>query len=257
MIEKSHGDLALLFFEQFSCEAGLVHAITTRPQNYAPHRGLGRADAIRWRRRVCDILGVPFEGLTAPQQVHRSEVLRIEDGDIGRGRDGRGSAVPLVDGLITERPNVPLILLSADCPLVCAYDPDRPAIGAVHASWQGTMARAGENLVYQMHRALGSDPGRLLTAITPSAGPCCYEVGPEVRRVARSRLDGADSYFAPRHDRFMFDLWSANRQQLIAAGVSPDRIEVAGLCSICDRRFWSHRRDGPDAGRSALFVALR
>jgi YfiH family protein len=200
---------------------------------------------------------MPFDALTAPQQVHGGEVLQVEADDVGRGRDGRASAMPFVDGLITDRRAVPLILLSADCPLVCAFDPERPAVGAVHASWQGTMARASENLIRQMHRCFRSDPDRLLTAIAPSAGPGAYEVGPEVCRIAQSRFEDADAWFTPgRGDRFLFDLWSANRQQLIAAGVSPDRVEVAGLCTISDGRFWSHRREGADAGRFALFIGL-
>lgn len=256
LIEKSGGDLRLVHFERMSREAGLVHAITTKPQNYAPHRGTGREDAIRWRKRVCEILAVPFEQLTSPEQVHGAEVLALEGQDVGCGRDGRQSAVRFVDGLLTDRPGVPLILLSADCPLVCVYDPDRRAVGAVHASWQGTVARAAENLVHQMSRSFGCEPGRLIVGITPSAGPCCYEVGEQVRRIARSRLDDLDACFLVKDGRIMFDLWAANVQQLTAAGVPRDRIEVMGACTICDQRFWSHRRDGADAGRTALFVAL-
>ncbi|RXM21699.1 laccase domain-containing protein, partial [Citrobacter sp. AAK_AS5] len=87
--------------------------------------------------------------------------------------------------------------------------------------------------------------------IAPSAGPCCYEVGHEVRRIARSTLSQADTFFVERNGQLFLDLWSANRRQLIDAGLKADNLETAGRCSICDRRFWSHRRDGADAGRSA------
>ncbi|HON67895.1 MAG TPA: laccase domain-containing protein, partial [Phycisphaerae bacterium] len=50
--------------------------------------------------------------------------------------------------------------------------------------------------------------------------------------------------------------WRANRQQLESAGVPGESIETAAMCTICDTRFWSHRRDGETAGRSALFVAI-
>ena len=93
--------------------------------------------------------------------------------------------------------------------------------------------------------------------IIPAAGQCCHEVGHHVRRVARTRLADADECFVEKGGRVLFDLWTANRNQLIAAGVRPDAIETAGLCSICDHRFWSHRRDGTDAGRTALFLGLR
>ncbi|MEP0844563.1 MAG: laccase domain-containing protein [Phycisphaerae bacterium] len=257
MISQSFGDLTLLRFERLSRLPGVVHAVTTRPHNYAPHRGEGREAAVANRRRVCEILGLPFERLTSPAQVHGGEVLPVEDADVGRGRDGRESAVRFVDGLVCDRPGVPLILMSADCPLVCAVDPNRGVIGAVHSSWQGTVAGATAQMIRLMVERFGCDPAGLQTAIAPSAGPCCYEVGEEVRRIARTRLPDADDFFRPHRDRFIFDLWEANRRQLLAGGVGADHIELPGTCSICDRRFWSHRRDGPAAGRTALLISIR
>lgn len=257
MIEQSHGDLVLLHFDSLIGESGLVHAVTTRPQNYAPHRGAGREQATHWRKRVCEILKVPFERLTSPEQVHGGEVLVVREEDVGRGRDGRHSAMQFVDGLITDIPDVPLIILSADCPLILAYDPERRAVGAVHASWRGTVAGAAENLVCQMVRAFGCCPSRMKAAVSPSAGSCCYEVGDYVRRIARTRLADADACFVESDGRVCFDLWTANRRQLIASGIAESNIEIVALCSICDNRFWSHRRDGGDAGRTAMFLALR
>ncbi len=257
MREERCGDLTLLRFEILADAPRLAHAVAGRPHNFAPHRGPQRDEAVRRRRQVCDLLKLPFERLTSPAQVHGPDVLAVEEGDIGCGRDGRESAVPHVDGLITDRPGVPLVLLSADCPLVCVFDPDRPAVGAVHASWKGTVAGAAGRLVAMMARTFGSRTERLRAGVAPSAGPCCYEVGHDVRRLARTRLEQADRFFIERDGRLFFDLWEANRRQLIDAGVPATAIEVAGLCSICDRRFWSHRREGPETGRTALFIGLR
>lgn len=257
MLQEKHGDITLFRFETLVGHARLAHAVASCSYNYAPHRGAGREQAIPARQRVCELLGVSFDHLTSPAQVMAGEVLDVGSEDIGRGRDGRESAVPFVDGLICDRVDVPLILLSADCPLICVYDPDKPAIGAVHASWQGTCAHAATNLIAQMSRYFGSDPAKLQAGIAPCAGPCCYEVGDEVRRIAESKLDNAEQCLIQRNGRWMFDLWAANRHQLSQAGLVPDRIEQAGICSICDDRFFSHRRQGVDAGRTALFIALR
>lgn len=257
MIQQTYGDLTLLQFESLAGEPGLMHCVTTRPQNMAPHRGVGSEDAIRWRQEVCRILGASYASLTSPSQVHGADVLRVEDGDVGCGRDGRGSAVANVDGLLTNRPGLPLILMSADCPLVCVYDKHKQAVGAVHASWKGTVGRAAEHLVHRMHAEFRSDPAGLLAAVCPSAGPCCYEVGDNVQRLARTRLDDADACFATREGRLYFDMWQANSMQLTGAGVRPENIQIAGICTICDQRFWSHRRDGENAGRFALCIGVR
>lgn len=257
MVETQLGDVKILQFERLAREPGLVHGFVSKPANYAPHRGAGSDGAMAARGRLCEALGLPFDSLTSPAQIQGAEVVPLELGDIGGGRDGRGSAIPFVDGLITDRPSVPLILMSADCPLICAYDPDRPALGAAHAGWQGTFAGIAAHMVRLMQREYGSRPERLRVGIAPSAGPCCYEVGPEVRRIARTRMPDADACFAERGGRLLLDLWRANTLHLIAAGVSPDHIETPGLCTICNPQFWSHRRDGATAGRSALIVALR
>ena len=257
MIEQTHGDIRLLQFESLAKQPGLAHAVTTRPQNMAPHRGVDRERSVTWRQQTCDILGFNFDSLTAPTQVHGGDSLRIADCDVGRGRTGRDGAVAYVDGLLTDRRGVPMLILSADCPVICVYDPVRPAVGAVHASWQGTVALAASQLVHMMQREFDSEPARLVAAICPSAGPCCYEVGEEVRRVAETKLTDTHRCFVERDGKLFFDLWTANRTQLIDAGVSLDNIETAGLCSICDKRFWSHRRDGAEAGRFGLMVGLQ
>jgi hypothetical protein len=256
MIEQQLGSLRLLSFESLAGEPGLIHAVTTRPLNMAPHRGLGREEAIRWRRALCDVLGLAFDRLTSPEQVMGADVLTLADCDVGSGRDGRAGAVKFVDGLITDRMKVPLLLLSADCPLICAYDPVRHVVGAVHAGWQGTLADGTGQLVRRMSAEHGCRPAHLKAAIAPSAGPMSYEVGEEVLRVARTRRNDADELIQVREGRLTFDLWETNRRQLLEFGVPADHIEVAGLDTITDERFWSHRRDGKDAGRFALIVAL-
>jgi hypothetical protein len=257
MIEQRLEELVLLSFERLAQESGFVHAVTGGRPNFAPHRGQGRNEAIQWRQRVCQRMGMPFERLTSPAQIHGNLILKVEKEDEGQGRFGRDTAIPYVDGLVCDAPGVPLILLSADCPLVVVCDPDRPAVGAVHASWLGTVSRITSALVEQMVTNFDSDPARLLAGIAPSAGPCCYEVGEEVYRIAQTRLEKPDDCFRSEGGKLYLDLWRANQQQLMAGGVPDENIEVAEICSICDERLWSHRRDGSEAGRFALFCGLK
>src|ERR1044071_8887170 len=124
----------LLSFPRLASLDRLVHVITTRPWNMAPHRDAERETCIARRRRVCEYMGMPFERLTAPDQIHSHHVLRVTDDDVGRGRLGRETAMQFVDGLVCDLPDTPIIQLSGDCPMVLVYDAKRHALGTAHAS---------------------------------------------------------------------------------------------------------------------------
>lgn len=145
---------------------------------------------------------------------------------------------------------------SADCPLIVAWDPAAPVLGLAHASWRCTTAGIVGRLIETM-RSLGADPGRICAGIGPSAGPCCYEVGDDVREAA-AVIPDVDRLFPERDGQVYFDLWSANRAQLIAAGVPASSIAVASVCTMCQNDvFFSYRREGVGCGHFGLMAAMR
>lgn len=256
MLETTLDDTTLLQFPRLSSDARLVHAITTKPWNMASHRGPDAGRAIERRRRVCEWLGVPFDRLTSPAQVHGGEVVAITDDIVGAGRFGRDDAVPFVDGLVTDRPGVPIINLSADCVLVLAYDPVRRALGSAHASWRGLVAGVVTNLITQMRQSFGCDAANICAGVGPSAGPQRYRVREDVVRVLATRVDHPDRYLVRDGGGVNLDLWRLANDQLVGAGVPRAAIETAGLCTMSDARFFSHRRDGHGTGRFTLICAM-
>ena len=237
--------------------AGFRHAITAAPWNMSAHVGPGCEDAETHRRTACDFLGMPFDRLTTVNQIHSNHVLRIDTGDIGRGRHGPETALPFLDGVVCNLADVPVMQFSADCPLIVLVNPDPLVFGMAHASWRGTVAGITTELVKQLEREFDVAPSNLCGGICPCAGPAEYEVGDEVRRIATARLgDGATRFFQNRDDRLYFDMRTANLTQLEDAGVNLDRIEVANVSTIADERFWSHRRQAKAAGRFALVAGI-
>jgi YfiH family protein len=155
--------------------------------------------------------------LAQGRQVHGTRV--VVDGEGGEDADGQ----------VTTRPGVAAIVLVADClPVALA---GRDAAGVVHAGWRGLAAGVLEAGV----AALGDSP--VAAAIGPGIGPCCYEVGDDVRAAFGT---------AGR----TLDLKAQGRARLQAAGVT--EIHDCGLCTACDpQRFFSHRRDHGVTGRQA------
>jgi copper oxidase (laccase) domain-containing protein len=117
------------------------------------------------------------------------------------------------------------------------------------------------HLVAALVERAGARPDRLTAAIGPSIGPCCYEVDEPVVEPLRAAFPSAsDSWVRPvapeRPGRWWLDLWTANADQLAAAGVRREAILSPGLCTGCRLdRFFSYRKEGL-RGRLATLAAL-
>jgi YfiH family protein len=172
--------------------------------------------------------------------VHGARVARVERA---------GVTVTGVDGMVSDRPGLPLLASFADCYPVIVYDPRRPAVGLAHAGWRGTAAGIAGELVETLEREFGSRPADLVAGIGPGICGDCYQVGPEVAEqfngFARPDAEG----------RFRLDLLAANRAQLEAAGVPASSIHAHGACTFESPDLPSHRRR-PDGARFYCLVAL-
>jgi copper oxidase (laccase) domain-containing protein len=93
--------------------------------------------------------------------------------------------------------------------------------------------------------------------VGPAIGPCCYQVGSEVIQAAEAAYANAAELLRPRTGGgYHFDLWEANRRQLVEAGVS--HVAVAGLCTACRTdRFFSHRAEQGQTGRFGALIGYR
>jgi hypothetical protein len=224
---------------------GGAHALfTTRAHgNLSSVGGDGAEHGLHAREQLRMRLGLGR--LVRGYQVHGTTVQRVHAG--GEGREVRGEVGTAVDtetqphveadGQATALPGLGTTVLTADCLPValCANG----AVATVHAGWRGLAAGVLEEGVRAV-REMGGD-GDLVAVIGPGAGPCCYEVGEEVH----TAFGGVHGIGSPPSRRI--DLKAIARDRLLAAGVCEVR-DVAA-CTICDERFFSHRREGARAGR--------
>ena len=194
-------------------------------------------------------LGVRREEVVSPHQVHSTTVRVVDE-------RSRGQVCPETDALVTDAPNVALMLRFADCVPILLCDPVRSVVGLAHAGWRGTVAGMAGAVVQAMVHEMGCRPEDIRAGIGPSIGPCCYEVGEEVAEAASSALAGASGLLESKpNGRWHLDLWAANRRQLAEAGVCS--IEVAGICTACRTDEWfSHRAERGKTGRLGAVIGL-
>ncbi len=231
-------------FQALDALPGAAHGVTTRA---GPAFGR-RADGPRAARAAQELASAAgLRGVAWCRQVHGATVLRAD----------RHGLAGEADALVTAAPGLGVLGRSADCPLVLAAMPG--AAGMAHASWRSTIAGITARMIQRLVRLGDGDAGAVFAGICPSAGPCCYEVGPEVRSAAISGLGPeAGDCFETRDGRLYFDLWRANAAQLARAGVPAANIHVAGICTICrNDLFPSHRREGSAAGRFGAVIGWR
>jgi YfiH family protein len=194
----------------------------------AGERAEQAADA---RRALCAQIGV--RALASGHQVHGAHVRWVDE--LPRGGQPRAGEDD-ADGQATMLSDVGAMVLSADCiPVALGAD---GAVAMIHAGWRGLAAGVLEVGVGLL-RERGHGGERLTAIVGPCAGVCCYEVGPEVQRAL-----GVQQSAARR-----IDLRAIAHQRLAAAGVA--EVRDAQACTICDERFFSHRREGARAGRQA------
>jgi YfiH family protein len=239
----------LFHFKNLAAEPWLVHAISTRAGGVSEGRfaslnvsysvGDEQTNVEENLRRLQQALGA--DELFSAYQVHGNAVTRVERETPPR---------PKCDVLITQSTERALMLRYADCTPILLADPRHRAVAAVHAGWRGSAVRAASAAVHAMQQAFGTRSQDLLAGIGPAIGPCCYEIGQDV-------VDA----FADRPELISesrLDLWDANRQALIEAGVPAERIEMANICTRCEsERFFSHRANGGvPAGRFAGIIRV-
>jgi YfiH family protein len=194
------------------------------------------------RVRLGAAAGFDPSALVVGRQVHGVRVTVATAAERGRGAHGLDDALADTDGLITDAAGLPLMVSTADCVpvLVAASGPHGPAIAVIHAGWRGMLDGIVARAALQLRRH-----GRLTAAVIgPSIGPCCFDVSDEVGGDFQERYPGTW-----RGGRV--DLWTAAARQITAAGLAAGLIANPRLCTVCDRRFFSHRRDHGHSGRQA------
>lgn len=195
--------------------------------------------------------------------------LDVDAGHLLRVRQVHGCGVAVVtprvplapgteaDAIVSTDPGSAVAVLVADCVPILIADRHHRVVAAIHAGWRGTAAGVVSAAVEAI-RALGVAPTDLVAAVGPSAGPCCYQVDVAVRQRFLTGQPRAGAWFVedgPAH--WKLDLWRANVDQLVDAGIPDAAVFNARLCTIDHPDVcFSYRRDGAGTGRMAAAIRL-
>lgn len=214
--------------------------------------GLGSdddAEAVRVNRAAALAAVAPSACLLTPYQVHSATCVTVT---------APWDARPQADALVTDRPELAIGVVTADCAPVLLADTAAGIVGAAHAGWKGALSGITDATVAAMV-ALGARTERIVAAI----GPCIARASYEVDDAFRRRFEEADAanerfFVDARAGHHRFDLEGYVAHRLAAAGVT--RVAALGRDTYAEEAdFFSYRRathrGEPSYGRQIAIVA--
>ena len=164
------------------------------------------------------------------------------------------NGAPEADAAVAAEPGLVLGIQTADCLPVLLVDPQLRLVAAAHAGWRGTAAGVTRQAVRALV-ARGSRPQDLVAALGPAIGPCCYEVGDELREAFGP--EGAEFFRPGPGAKPHLDVRAANVRQLLEAGLPAEAIHNIADCTHCHPDLYhSYRREGLGSGRMISFVGF-
>jgi len=269
-----------LEFEALSASPQVAHAVFSRRRGFsaAPYQGLNGsvttgdevASVLRNRNAVAEVLGMP---LVWAKPVHGTDVVFVDRAFAAGAPDDAMSTRRLherlravaADAMVTDVPGLALCWSFGDCAPVLLYDPRHEAVALIHSGWRGAAGGIVPRTVAAMEERYGTRPSELIAGVGPAIGACCYEVQENV--VAAFQADPLVRETAVFDERVpegetqphrFLDVRRSTYNQVLAAGIRPEHLEDADICTGCRTDlFYSHRREPWPSGRFLVAIGLR
>ena len=239
------------FANGFSTRAGGVSDFPENALNLAGYDEDSAENIAENRRRFLNVVGGDYR-LASCWQIHSREVRVVKDLEDAADGDYK------MDALVSNARGVLVGVKTADCVPVLLGDPKTGAFSAVHAGWRGTVQSIVLNAIEKMRALYGSRAEDLIAAIGPAATCKNYEIGRDVIDAFHEKFPHSKHLFTPtKENHALIDLHTANKEQLLSAGVLPENISIAPLCTM-ERTdlFFSYRKEKRLYGKTGRLMSV-
>ncbi len=217
-----------------------IAAKESLPLDYSKEWNLVR---IEEKEILSKITGIDKKNIHLLRQVHEDTIIHITEPSF---EDKSFSGI--ADGIITTVKNSCVVIRTADCVPLFAYDNRNNILGAAHSGWRSTQLKIASKLVQTMHTTYNSSYEDISVIILPSIGPDSYEVQMDVAQ----HFEG---YYTNKSGKILLNLWKHIEDSLIEAGVSKENIYFTEVCNLIHNDTYFSHRCG-DAGRNLNFGVL-
>jgi purine-nucleoside/S-methyl-5'-thioadenosine phosphorylase / adenosine deaminase len=238
--------------------SNLTHAFTTRDGGVSnsPYSSLNLAfhvednflDVTKNHEKLASELNYDKRTLVHMKQIHSNLVHTVDTKD-------RFDYPPTCDALITDKKNIPLMVMVADCSPILFYDAKKEVIAVAHAGRQGAFKNIVQNVINTFTNIYDTHTEDIFVTIGADISVCCYEVGNEIYEEAKKlNLDYA---IEKRENSFYLDVNKILITQLLSSAIKEENIEILNECTCCrSDKYFSYRADGR-TGRFAGVLMMR
>lgn len=204
--------------------------------------------------RLMKVMNIEPAEIYTGQQMHTDHVVVVDEEN---GEDFiYGKTFEETDGLITNQPNIALLIKYADCTPIVLFDPNKCVQASVHSGWRGTTKQISLKAIEKMESEFGCRREDILVYVGPSIDQDHYEVGPEVYE-AFSDFKQRETFFKPHGEKFKMSMTDANVAILLEAGIKEGNMEVERVSTFTDERLHSARREGQEYQLNGLLTMIR
>ena len=233
-------------------EYGITNCYTTRANGFDLNGNLDEATKEYNYKRICDCLNIDRNTLIRPKQTHTDVVERV---------DNIGETFNEVDGLVTDKNGINLVLSFADCTPILIYDSVKKVIANIHSGWKGTSQKIAQKGVLKMQKEYDSKPEDLIVCIGPCIKEDHFEVEDDVKSIFEKEFNylnkNADIIKNGEEGKYYINTTLINELILQEVGVKKKNIYDSKICTMCNKEIlYSYRAEGKQAGRNIAIIGM-
>jgi YfiH family protein len=189
-------------------------------------------------------LGINGDQIASSFQCHGNEVLNVIEPGYYEG----------FDALITNKKDIFLQILVADCTPILLFDPLNEVVAAIHAGWRGTANAIVQKTLDKMTLHFHTNPADCFAYV----GTCISQPFFEVDEDVALYFDEEFYVFDKDKNKYFIDLKACNIRTLSDVGLMNNRIAVSPFCTVKDNDlFFSHRHEKGTTGRFGVIIGMK
>lgn len=268
--ERAEKDGVVWTYAKRLTEAGAWHGFTTRHGGVSQSSDIVRTLNFSDRSETPENVRINYQRWAKAAEVdpdtmvavhyeHGNGIEVVDVRDCGRGFRADMENLPYCDGLMTNQRRVTLMTSHADCMPVFLIEPNVGVVSGLHSGWKGTSMRIAERAVRKMIDEFDAKPSEIIAAIGPSISQKNFEVDPPVRDIFAHEFPEVEAIqYKKETCKYHINLWKILSAQIMEAGVLPENITLANVCTFdCVQDYFSYRRDGRGCGSMIGFIRKR